>query len=420
MSNKEELIYHWDDEPSMGLTREDFDTFLLWGKNVIGANDLFIETNETLGIKKDGVTYNVSQRLIERSDIVKILGEIYQESSDSELRTGKELNFPYSLTHGFDEVIRFRVCVTACNSIHGPDEGIEIVMRPSDGIPPSVTDLNVSKELIDTTNYSEGIVLITGPTGSGKTTLLASLVRYIVQTQRKHVLSYEEPIEYFFKMIPNRLSRIIQSEVPLNLINFQKAISNSLRRAPDIILVGELREIESIDGGLLAAQTGHLVYATGHTNNVANALDRFVDPFPQEDRQSKLMKLASSVKAIIHQRLVPKRGGGRLAIQEELFITNNIRYELLNELSSKGGALTNKLNECVIKYGKTLKADVRANFVLGLLAVDVCFQEIAQDINSTDIVFFTEQTEKLSLANVISLDEKTKWLDFLGGYNARL
>jgi len=414
------LVHHWKDEPTMGLTRDEFDEFLLWAKMEIGANDIFIETNEPLGVKKDGVTYNVSHKVIERNDIVKILGEIYQESSDLELRAGKELNFPYSIVYGLDEVARFRVCATSCISTYGADEGIEIVLRPSDGIPPTVEELELSKKLVQTTEYSEGIVLITGPTGSGKTTTLASMIRHVIETQRKHILCFEEPIEYFFKMIPNRLSRIIQSEIPLNLKSFIHAISNCLRRSPDIIVMGELRENASIDGGILAAQTGHLVYATGHTNNVANALDRLVDSFPADDRHSKLMKLVAAIKAIIHQRLIPKRGGGRIAVREELYITNSIRFEIFNELGKGSGTTTNKLSDCVDKYGTSLKCDIKAKFREGHLSVDVCIQELVNELDADDINYFEVTTEHLCQLELITTEERETWLAILGGYSERL
>jgi twitching motility protein PilT len=181
------------------------------------------------------------------------------------------------------------------------------------GIPPSVHALG---------QLSQGLLLFTGPTGSGKSTSQASLVDWINKNQRKHILTIEEPLEYLHH---HKLSAVNQREVGTDTPSFSAALRSALREDPDVILIGEMRDLESIHIALTLAETGHLVISTLHTNDSSQALDRIVDVFPPEGQAQIRVQLAGCLAGVVAQRLVPKSGGGMVGAFEVLVATHAIR-----------------------------------------------------------------------------------------------
>jgi twitching motility protein PilT len=167
-----------------------------------------------------------------------------------------------------------------------------------------------------------GFVLVTGPTGSGKSTTLASIIDKINETRAAHILTIEDPVEYVHN---HRMSAVTQREIGLDAPSFDRALRSALREDPDILLVGEMRDVESIAIALTMAETGHLVFATLHTNDAPQAIDRIIDVFPAERQEQTRVQLAGSLSAVIAQRLVPKIGGGMVAAFEVLLATNPVR-----------------------------------------------------------------------------------------------
>ncbi|MBE0420506.1 Flp pilus assembly complex ATPase component TadA [Pseudoalteromonas nigrifaciens] len=417
---EENLSYNWYDCPKIGFNKDSFHRFLIWAVNDIGANDIFIESNEPLGIKKDNVTYNVTNRIIAYHEVAALIKEIYQASAQTELRSGRPFGFAYSFTYGKDEKLRFRVDASAGNSTTAIDEGIELVLRPTQGEPPSVFELDLNQRIIDTTKNKDGLVIVTGPTGSGKTTMIGSLLKFIIQTMRKHVISVEDPIEFDLKQVPNRLSRVFQSEIITNVISFTVYIKHMLRRSPDVVLLGELRDAESIDAGILTAQTGHLVYATGHTNNSSNTLERLVDDLPSDQQKSKLLKLVGSTRSIIHQRLLNARNGGRVAVIEELHINSELQIKMYSIVVSGNESLTNFLAAHIEEQGLSIKCSIKEKFSQGLLRLDTCIDELSQELNSNDILFFSAQCKKLFNDGKINETEFNQWNRYLEVFSERL
>jgi twitching motility protein PilT len=167
-----------------------------------------------------------------------------------------------------------------------------------------------------------GLVLVTGPTGSGKSTTLASIIDRINETRSHHILTIEDPVEFLHH---HKMSAVTQREIGLDSPSFDRALRSALREDPDVLLLGEMRDIESIQIALTMAETGHLVFATLHTNDAAQAVDRIIDVFPDWRQDQVRVQLAASLGAIIAQRLVPKIGGGRVAVFEVLIANNPVR-----------------------------------------------------------------------------------------------
>ncbi len=203
---------------------------------------------------------------------------------------------------------------------------------------PNFEELGLPVELRDLVRPLQGVVLVCGPTGAGKSTTLAALVDWINRERRAHVLTLEDPIEYEHR---NRRSLIQQMEVGIDIPDFAQGLRSALRQDPDVILLGEMRDLESIGTALAAAETGHLLLSTVHTSDPAQAIHRVVDVFPAEAREQIRQLLAAGLEAIVCQRLLPRIGGGRVLAVEILKATNAVRHHI------RSGGLHKLYNEMV-------------------------------------------------------------------------
>ncbi len=187
---------------------------------------------------------------------------------------------------------------------------------------PTFEDLDLPPTADWLANLPRGFVLVTGPTGSGKSTTLASVIDRINETRACHILTIEDPVEYVHR---HKLAAVTQREIGLDSPSFDRALRSALREDPDVLLVGEMRDIESIQIALTMAETGHLVFATLHTNDAPQAIDRIIDVFPAWRQEQTRVQLSASLGAILAQRLIPKVGGGMVAAFEVLIATNPVR-----------------------------------------------------------------------------------------------
>jgi twitching motility protein PilT len=187
---------------------------------------------------------------------------------------------------------------------------------------PTFDDLGLPQAASWVAQQPRGFVLVTGPTGSGKSTTLAAIVDKINETRACHILTIEDPVEYVHN---HKMAAVSQREVGLDSPSFDRALRSALREDPDVLLIGEMRDIDSIQIALTMAETGHLVFATLHTNDAPQAIDRIIDVFPAWRQEQTKVQLASSLSAIIAQRLIPKIGGGMVAAYEVLIATSPVR-----------------------------------------------------------------------------------------------
>ena len=187
---------------------------------------------------------------------------------------------------------------------------------------PQLAELAIPEAVVAFTELPQGLVLVTGPTGSGKSTTLAALIDRINASRPCHILTIEDPIEYVH---PHKVAAVNQREVGTDTESFPRALRSALREDPDVLLVGEMRDLETIQTALTIAETGHLVFATLHTNDTAQALDRIVDVFPGDQQGQIRVQLANALTGIVYQRLLPRVGGGRAAAYEVLVATPAVR-----------------------------------------------------------------------------------------------
>ena len=200
--------------------------------------------------------------------------------------------------------------------------GKAVVMRKIETEIPSMNDLNLPPVAQDMANQPNGLVLVTGPTGSGKSTSLAAMIAHINQSRKEHILTIEDPIEYIH---PNKECIVAQREVGRDTHSFSNALRASLREDPDVILVGELRDLETVQLALTASETGHLVFGTLHTSGAPNTINRIIDVFPSAQQDQVRSQLSQTLRMVMTQKLFPKIGGGRVAAFEIMVCTPAVR-----------------------------------------------------------------------------------------------
>jgi twitching motility protein PilT len=229
---------------------------------------------------------------------------------------------------------------------------------------PTFDDLGLPPAATWVAQQPRGFVLVTGPTGSGKSTTLAAIVDKINETRAAHILTIEDPVEYVHN---HKMSAVSQREVGLDTPSFDRALRSALREDPDVLLIGEMRDIDSIQIALTMAETGHLVFATLHTNDAPQAIDRIIDVFPAWRQEQTKVQLASSLSAIIAQRLIPKIGGGMVAAYEVLIATSPVR-NLIRE--GRSNQLSNVMFTNTKEMMMTLEGSLATLIADGVIAYE--------------------------------------------------
>ncbi len=278
------------------------------------ATDIHITAGAPPAIRIDGkITYLAEDfPVLYTKDTQRIIYSIMNEKQKRTFEEKNEVDFSI----GIKEIGRFRVNVfRQRGTVAAALRRIPYEIKPMSelGLIPSVEEL---------CKKSMGLVLVTGPTGSGKTTTLASMIDYINTNYPYHIITIEDPIEYLF---PHKKSIVAQREIGSDTEDFATALKYALREDPDVILVGEMRDLETIKAALTAAETGHLVFATLHTNTAIQTINRIINVFPENEQEQIRTELSFVLQGVISQRLLPRIGGGRILIHEVLIPTTAIR-----------------------------------------------------------------------------------------------
>jgi twitching motility protein PilT len=260
------------------------------------------------------------------------------------LRTGS-VDLSYSLA----QKTRFRVNVFSQRGSYS------VVLRVIPNKIPTVEELGLPQQLNEITQERTGIVLVTGPTGSGKSTTLAALINKMNREQSIHVITIEDPIEYLY---PSLKATINQREVGADTENFALALRAALRQAPKVILVGEMRDVETIQTALEASETGHLVLSTLHTIDASKTIDRIVGVFPKNEERQIRTRFSQSFKWIVSQRLVPRKTGGRMAVCEILRGTSRTR-DYIREGEKEGKSLLDAMEDGALEGMQTFDSELK-------------------------------------------------------------
>jgi len=283
------------------------------------ASDLFITVGFPPAIKIDGKMTPVSNQPLTPAHTVDLARAIMNDRQAAEFESTKECNFAINPAG----IGRFRV------NAFVQQANVGIVLRVITTAIPRIEDLGLPNVLKDVVMTKRGLVIMVGATGSGKSTTLAAMVGYRNENSHGHIITIEDPIEFTH---PHKGCLITQREVGVDTVNWLTALKNTLRQAPDVILIGEVRDRETMDHAVAFAETGHLCLATLHANSANQALDRVINFFPEERRQQLLMDLSLNLRGLISQRLIPlKEGKGRCAAVEIM-----LNSPLISDLIFKG------------------------------------------------------------------------------------
>jgi defect-in-organelle-trafficking protein DotB len=352
----------WPDEPPR-LREENVDAMLFWAVEK-RASDISIQTDRQLYLEIDGVLHPGTRRPFDSADMAAVLNRIYGPDALAKLAAGKDLDVSYEIKLDRNSRVRFRVNITAILS-RGRD-AVQVTMRVLPSLPPTLMDLGIEPEIVDAWAPRQGLVLITGPTGSGKSTLLAAGNRMLIERPQGcgKMLTYEAPIEYVYDSIAGPKSLVAQTEVPRHIPTFAAGVRNALRRKPNIILVGEARDRETVAAAIEAAQTGHTVYSTAHTIGVAATIRRMVSVFEPAERTERAYALMETLRLIVTQALVPKIGGGRVGVREFLIFTDELRERILETPLEKWTAEAQRL---VTQFGRPMERSAQRAFDAGLI-----------------------------------------------------
>jgi len=276
-----------------------------------GASDLHIQVGKPPTLRLHGSIVSVDGPDLTPADTERLMQSITADSYVQAAKTegGADFGFAYM------DKSRFRVSVLRAKGSYG------LVLRQIPNEFFDLEDIGIPDQIKDLLYRPRGLVLVTGLTGSGKSTTLASMINYINQKRSGHIITIEDPIEYYHD---HNKCLITQREVGVDVPTFSEAIRRALRQDPDVILVGEMRDLETIEAAISAAETGHLVFGTLHTNSAAKTVDRIVDAFPANMKEMIRTQLATSLVAVVSQVLCKKEGGGRVAGLEVMVTTTSI------------------------------------------------------------------------------------------------
>ncbi|WP_263322468.1 type IV pilus twitching motility protein PilT [Endozoicomonas sp. Mp262] len=320
-------------------------TELLAFSNKQGASDLHLSAGMPPMIRIDGDVRRVNVPAMDHKEVHGLIYDIMSDKQRKDYEELLEVDFSFEVPG----IARFRV------NAFNQSRGAGAVFRTIPTKILSMEDLGMGQVFRDISVKPRGLAVVTGPTGSGKSTTLAAMLDYINDTKYEHILTIEDPIEFVH---PPKKCLVNQREVQRDTHGFNEALRSALREDPDIILVGEMRDLETIRLALTAAETGHMVFGTLHTTSAAKTVDRIIDVFPADEKAMVRAMLSESLEAVISQTLLKKKGGGRVAAHEIMLGTSAIRN--------------------LIREGKIAQmySSIQTGQALGMQTLDQCLEKL--------------------------------------------
>lgn len=350
----------WPDEPDR-FHEDHVDKFFIWAADK-GSSDITLQSSRPIYNEISGTLYPATHRALDAADLNAFISKLYGMEALALLAGGQDLDLSYEVMIDRYKRIRFRVNITAI--LADGRDGLQITMRSLPDTPPTMQDLSIEQDIIDNWSPRQGLILITGPTGSGKSTLLAAGNRMVIEKGCGKMVTYESPIEFTYDNIKSKRSLVSQTEIPRHLPSFAAGVRNALRRKPEIILVGESRDAETISATIEAGQTGHVVYTTLHTTGVAETIKRMVSSFGPAERSERAYSLMESLRLIVTQTLVPRIGGGRVGLREWMPFSEEIREKLL---SMDFNEWSFEVMQLIPRYGQRMEESARLEFEAGTI-----------------------------------------------------
>lgn len=307
------------------------------------ASDLHISAGLPAMIRVDGEITRINMPAMDHQTVHKLIYDIMNDKQRADFEEFFETDFSFEIP----KLARFRV------NAFNQNRGAGAVFRTIPSKVLTMEDLGMGEVFQRISNFKRGVVLVTGPTGSGKSTSLAAMINYINETRKEHILTIEDPIEFVHE---SKKSLINQREVHRDTLGFDAALRSALREDPDVILVGEMRDLETIRLALTAAETGHLVFGTLHTSSAAKTIDRVIDVFPAAEKDMIRAMLSESLMAVISQTLLKRQTGGRVAAHEIMLGTPAIRNLIReNKIAQMYSAIQTGAGDGMITLDQTLK-----------------------------------------------------------------
>jgi len=332
------------------------------------ASDLHLSVGRPPSVRMNGRLISLKADPLTNEDMQVFMKSIASEKHQEDLREAGSVDFGFS----FEDKARFRV------SLFKQRGNIGLVLRliPNEILP--LEKVGLPHHIKTLLTRTKGLILVTGPTGSGKSTTLAGMIDYINVEMDRHIITVEDPIEFYHE---HKKSIITQREVGKDVTTFAEAIRRALRQDPDIILVGEMRDLETISAAISAAETGHLVMATLHTTGAAKTINRIIDAFPSNEQEQIRTQLSMNVLAVISQLLIPKEPKGRVAAFEIMMMTDAIGHKIRE----------NKIH--------TIASDIQTASSRGMILMDDCLFDLftAGVISHTEIMRWAIKPETLAI-----------------------
>ena len=278
----------------------------------MGASDLHLTVGSPPVVRVDGKLQRLNYDMLTSEQTKKLSYSMLNEKQKQKFEQNSELDFSF----GIEQMSRFR-----CNMFMQRGN-VAVALRQIPYKIMSFEELGLPKVIADFSKLPRGLVLVTGPTGSGKSTTLASIIDKINRERPVHIITVEDPIEYLHR---HQQALVNQREVFSDTNSFASALKYALREDPDVVLIGEMRDLETIESAISISETGHLAFATLHTNSAAESINRIIDAFPTNQQEQIRTSLSFTLQAIVSQTLIPRIGGGRIMAMEVLVVTPAIR-----------------------------------------------------------------------------------------------
>ncbi len=315
------------------------------------GSDLLISSGSPPRIRRDGLLEPLGDEQVTPADAERIVRQVLDEQRWRELQAARAADFAFT----WRESVRIR------GNAYYQRGSLAVAFRLLPLAIPSFEQLGVPDAVIRLAERPHGLILVTGPTGSGKSTTQAALIDHVNRTRACHIVTIEDPIEYVHR---HQVAMVDQRQVGSDAPNFSEALRSVFREDPDVVLIGEMRDLETISSALTIAETGHLVLATLHTNDASQAIDRILDGFPPGQQQQVRIQLSACLAGVVYQQLVPAVGGGRVAAFE-ILIANSAVRALIKE--GKTNQLRNVLQTSLREGSQTLERSLKQLLQSGIV-----------------------------------------------------